>query len=41
MEHEKKKKKEQWHQLVRDYLQTNFHACGASGFGETLLTGIF
>jgi hypothetical protein len=36
IEHEKTK--QQWHQLMKDYLHTNFHACGASGFGETLLT---
>ena len=39
IEHEKTK--ELWHQLIKDYLRTNFHACGASGFGETLLTRIF
>ena len=39
IEHEKTK--ELWHQLIKDYLHTNFHACGASGFGETLLTRIF
>jgi hypothetical protein len=26
---------------MKDYLHTNFHACGASGFGETLLARIF
>jgi hypothetical protein len=36
-----KNQKKQWHQLIKDYLHTNFHACGASGFGETLLTRIF
>jgi hypothetical protein len=39
IKHEKTKK--QWHQLIKDYLHTHFHACGASGFGETLLTRIF